>query len=711
MKITHYAKSIALAVALIATTSVFSQTVTTTVVSGGSGGGGAQIDCCLNIAGIQTTVPEGFTANTDGTCTPKNSAEMTAQINALVGMIAHLQKQLEATRSGTTVTISDEGQPTDQMVRVGALASYTEIELSMTKAEFSQSVYLTVQKRGFLRDANPDLYLAIGDKAISWGPFKLNERDQALVGPIHVSPDRPVRVTLYAKVGSISANQATVIPNMALDITGISVDGYTTVRKTVSFSGQFPILGATHTFDLSTPVATLSFGSSDKIAAQNIVKNQGMQMLGGFKSTAKGEAVSHNLLGFYVDGGKADISPTTSIVLMDENGNIVAGPVDVSVGEKSEGGYFFFRDTVVFPEGSHDYFLKGKVGRTFTGSAIRVSLPNTQSQPARGLTTGNLIFPIETSGWGPTMTVKGPSKIKVSVHNEVASRYAIAGSMGVEGLELVVDSTQANGPVGIRVFGGLGLGTIGFKATDTHNVMLYDGTTAVNNGSNALNPSSNGIQQITPQGLFIIQPGVTKSLKLKQNVSVTVTGSMSWSLLAGGIKAVDMVTGEEAEIEVVPSQGPLIKVVRSGDISLKVTSPFQTTAKANTIAKIASFDVTASIEGVQDGFMTLSVESVDSEIDLIGYQTRLVINGSFIDGVVFPQDSYLVTVSFPLRGVSIPADTTVRADVYVEILNMPKGSALRTWKESPVYMTGQTSGVHIPMKSRTDMLGHVVMQK
>ncbi|MDO8594866.1 MAG: hypothetical protein Q7R93_05155 [bacterium] len=680
---------------VLTVTSVFGQTTVPTGGGGASGGGGG---------GSTTTVPSP---------TPQ---ELTAQINSLLATILALQQQIkekdlvpvEVVGTELLVTVSDLGQPKEQRVPLGVLAPYTEVSLSVTNSEFLQSVYLTLRKRGFLDDANPDLYLSIGEKTVSWGPFKLSG-GQAIVGPIHLSSDRTVRVTVYAKLDATGTVRPNDPPVMAFDVTGISVDGYTTVQKTVGFRGRFPILGATHTIDPTSPVATLQFERSDRVVAQNIVKNMPRQLLGGFKATARIEASTHDLLTFYVDGIGADVGLITNVELVDENDRIVAGPVDVSVGEKADGGYLLFQDTVVFPLGEHHYFFKGKVGSSFGGSAITVSLPSTQSQPARGLTTGNLFFPSETWGWGPTMTVRGASKIKVSVRNAVPSKEIIAGSMHSEGLELIINTAQANGDIGISVFGGITFGTIWGRPTDVHNVRLYDGTTAINNGSNVLNPSVNGIQRITPDTLFRIGRGAEKSLKLKFSTSVAASGYMIWQLTAcAAIEAVDLITGERVEVELVPAMGPLINVVQSGAFSIQTSALAPNEAKVGEFVKIGSLDFATSIEGVQGGTLELSIESAGASIGRLGMQIGFVIGEVRLTGILLPKTENMSTVIFNLGGVAIGEHSTIRGDLYADISAMPTGAVLNI-RKTRAYMVGQTSGFNIKSQG-PEILGIVTIK-
>ena len=111
---------------------------------------------------------------------------------------------------------------------------------------------------------------------------------------------------------------------------------------------------------------TLTVEKASSIAAQNIAINVTNQPLGGFTVELKGEPVSvasmvFRLASWAGTGATASTQDITNISLVDENGTVVAGPVDVAASAAT----VTFTDTITFAVGKKTYTLKGKVGTDF----------------------------------------------------------------------------------------------------------------------------------------------------------------------------------------------------------------------------------------------------------------------------------------------------------------------------------------------------------
>ncbi len=148
-----------------------------------------------------------------------------------------------------TLTISDLGQPNNQTTQSGVVAEYTRVHLTMRDAEFSQSVFLIVERRGqtFVSNVTAELYLPGKDKDENptlGDPIPLMG-NQVMIGPIYVDTNG-VDVSIWAKVSHIETYSLGEPPILGLDITGIAVGGYTTVGGSVNFEGVFPLIGSTH---------------------------------------------------------------------------------------------------------------------------------------------------------------------------------------------------------------------------------------------------------------------------------------------------------------------------------------------------------------------------------------------------------------------------------------------------------------------------------
>lgn len=285
--------------------------------------------------------------------------------------------------------------------------------------------------------------------------------------------------------------------------------------------------------------------SSSAAPAQNIAVNTSNQILGAFSADVKGEAITVGRLGFNVSlasESTADVDDLTNVSLVDENGSVVAGPVDGSATDSttyatgnSDGG-ITFTDTVTFPIGMHTYTLKGKVGTDFPNNATIAAstTPSADFATVKGLTTGNTITPGPASAITTnTMTVKSGA-FAISVSPIPIAQTVIAGSKEFEFARYVLNASQSGEDIRVTTI-PLDYSTNG-TATDLTNCQLYDGATSLTTGSNVKNPSavaSTTTFTFDGSGL-IVSKGTAKTLSLKCNVSTAATAGKTyqWGLVA-----------------------------------------------------------------------------------------------------------------------------------------------------------------------------------
>ena len=112
--------------------------------------------------------------------------------------------------------------------------------------------------------------------------------------------------------------------------------------------------------------SSLTVSQSPNIQDQNILINMPNQLLGGFNVNVVGGTikVSKFAFGLFVEGAGGTPFNVTDIVLYDSTGMVVAGPVN-PVYDGTDAGMIIFNEPVIFPTGSGDYVLKGKIGNTF----------------------------------------------------------------------------------------------------------------------------------------------------------------------------------------------------------------------------------------------------------------------------------------------------------------------------------------------------------
>src|SRR3989344_4118340 len=155
---------------------------------------------------------------------------------------------------------------------------------------------------------------------------------------------------------------------------------------------------------------TMTVSTWSQVTAGNIAENQSNQTLGGFSVDVKGEAISVGSLVFRLYHVEASGSAVTyddvdSVTLVDQNGSVLAGPVDAADGGiDALNALVTFTDTITFPIGITNLTLKGKLGTDFDSNDV-ISASTT---PSSGWTTVTGQVTGQTITAAPTSALTGP---------------------------------------------------------------------------------------------------------------------------------------------------------------------------------------------------------------------------------------------------------------------------------------------------------------
>jgi len=301
---------------------------------------------------------------------------------------------------------------------------------------------------------------------------------------------------------------------------------------------------------LTIDVGSMNISTSNAAPAQNIAVNTSNQPLGAFVVDVKGEAISVGRMGFDVNmllsGAQSsdDVDDITNITLVDQNGSVVAGPVDGTAADSSyttgngATGSFVFTDTVTFPVGANTYYLKGKIGTDVdNNTTIQASTtPSADFATVRGLTTGKTIIPAPSSFLAFSIMTLKSGALTVSNLGQPAAQTIIAGGKGVEFARYSLDASASGEDVRVTTL-PLDYSTNG-TATDLTNCQLRDGTktgTSLTTGSNTKNPTAvSSTTTFTFDGTgLLITKGTTKTLSLTCDLKTGTSGSTyQWGLVA-----------------------------------------------------------------------------------------------------------------------------------------------------------------------------------
>lgn len=418
----------------------------------------------------------------------------------------------------------------------------------------------------------------------------------------------------------------------------------------------------------SGSLVTVSAGSvttiqkATSVAAQNIAVNVPNQILGGFSTDIKGEPISVQSMTFSVATTGSIGGALTNVTLVDQNGAVVAGPVDTGYTSGST-QTITFTDTVTFPIGVRTYTLKGKVASgAANGSTIIVSTTPSGWTNVTGQTTGNTI----TIGTGSfpmnTMTIKAAA-IAVSVSATPSAQNIVAGGQSITFANYQFDASQSGEDVR---FSSLALTNTGGN-TGATSCQLFDGATALNTGSNVLTTSAT-TNAITFDQQFVVPKGTVKTLALKCNVSSSATGTFQWGITDAQIAAIS-VTGVTSSNSVTASGSTgagQVMTINSGSlvVSTDSSSPSYTVAAAGSTGTTAGvYKFRATNEGVNLNRLSLKLTSGSSS-DLV--QVSIWDGATQVGTAVFTGGSSYATSTFA-SAVALPKDTdkvlTVKVDL------------------------------------------------
>ena len=325
-----------------------------------------------------------------------------------------------------------------------------------------------------------------------------------------------------------------------------------TYGQGIIYTGTVNSTVSTATPAINGYAMTISGGSvtgvnkATSVAAQNIAINLAGQVLGGYEVDLKGEAISvqSSVFHFATSTASTGADAYTSISLYDENGAVVAGPVD-AVADGVSAWKVTFTDTITYPIGKHTYTLKGKVPTTASNGAVitTTTTPSSDWTSVTGQTTGNTISlsTLSTAVSMNQVTVKSAA-LAVSQSTTPAAQTIVSGSTAVTFANIQLDASQSGEDVrlaSLALTDTVATVTVGNLTA----CQLFDGATALNTGSNVVNPDT-AAETFSFDSSLTVAKNTVKTLTLKCNVASGLAdgGSFTWNMTSTQIGALT-VTG------------------------------------------------------------------------------------------------------------------------------------------------------------------------
>lgn len=262
--------------------------------------------------------------------------------------------------------------------------------------------------------------------------------------------------------------------------------------------------------------------NATSVASQNVAVNVSNEVLGGFQTNFAGEPVTVQGMSFTVATSSTGVGLLTLVSIVDENGSVVAGPVDAS----GAGTTLNFTNSVTFKTGLHTYTLKGKLPSTFTngGTIVLSTTPSGWTSP-QGQLTGNTITISTPSFNMNTMTVRAAT-LAVAASSNPASQTIVAGGQNILFANIQMDASQSGEDVQLSSLPIVhtGTGDLAFL----NNCQLWDGTTALNTGSDVVNTVSTTTTVTFTNGALRITKGTVKTLGLTCTLSSSANATATY---------------------------------------------------------------------------------------------------------------------------------------------------------------------------------------
>jgi len=382
-----------------------------------------------------------------------------------------------------------------------------------------------------------------------------------------------------------------------------------------------------------TGASVTTIAKATEVPAQNVAINVPNQPLGGYVVDLKGEnmTVAQTVVTFSTSTASLGTSPLTNVTIVDENGAVVAGPIDPTCTSSCTAT---FSDTITYKTGRHVFTIRGKIGSNASNGAIVTAATNPSNwTTVRGETTGNSITLSQGSFSMNAMTVKAGALV-VGRATSPASQTLTPGGTSVLMVNFQLDATQSGEDVRVSSIPvQLQSGSLAADESMLTACQIFDGSTALNSGSNIVNPSSStatssdpfDTDTVTLDNPLTITKGTVKTVGLRCSISADAhnNSTFSWNVQdAGSAWSPVGATSGTSISETDASDSAVVITVGAGAlaISTDASNPSYKLAAANTTGStnlVAKFRATNEDMSVTKVGLTLTNTASSSAADLV----------------------------------------------------------------------------------------------
>lgn len=557
------------------------------------------------------------------------------------------------------------------------------------------NVIVTFADKDYPATANSDgkYYTAVFGEGITLA--KGSNKEMAIKGDVVSGSNRGVDFDLYraADIKAVGASFGYgITPTYTNSSDSATDDDGTLQNANPNYDAYETTIGAGS--------MTIETAASD-VPAQNIGVAVSEQPLGGWKVTVKGEPITvaqtiFRLSRWYGTSATANTQDITGITIIDQNGNNLAGPADITASAAA----VTFSETITYPVGTTILKLRGKAGTDYASNdTIAASTtPNSDWTTVKGVNTNQTITLSSATFTGSTMTVKAGT-LRVSTSPTPIAQTIVAGASQFNFANFTFDTTASGEDIrlnSVQVEFNFGEAA---SNDDLTNCQLWDtkGTSAttddvaLNTGTNAVNGGNSDATAVDTTFNFdkswIMPKATIQTLALKCNTSATTTTTIAdynWTMEIPG-DADDMVpTGATSGSTVTETYddttGQAITLTNAGSLAVAKGS---LTSNATSTWNLASAGTTNNL--IND--LVFRATNEDIRVDQVGVKLSgtssntpqdlakitLWDGSTKIGETVLTSDYATVT----LAGFTVPKDNEKTVTVKVDIAQIGTSEAAR----------------------------------
>lgn len=428
------------------------------------------------------------------------------------------------------------------------------------------------------------------------------------------------------------------------------------------------------------PVTTVSTGTlrigPATLSAANVPNSSTQVTLGKFEFEAKGEPsiVTSLPIAFTITTSSGTLSNTTvdltNVSVYDENGVIVAGPIDPAIKTNNASVMLAVAtstDTITVPVGLHNYTIKGDLSSNFGSNDTIVARINPGQVTDKGDTTSVAITATpSTDQSSATMTVQS-AQLSVSVGNTPVGQNVVAGAKDFTFANFTLGTQSSGEDIKVTTVKVAVHSTGAASPSQISGFALYDGATKLsvtsdpdsNLSTTAAAASTSTFTLSTP---LVIAKGTTKTLTVKGNIASSATSGtlkvgMSDSVGADNVSAKGNDSGSDASITMSTSDGSQMTLNGVGTLTLTLDT---SSPKTGLMPGAPSSGLTFAVWNASASYEDVNIEKI--------YLTATAANSGGWDQIA---KVYIYDGNTMLASVAPTSSDGTNKTVLVDVTNSP----------------------------------------